>query len=57
MKISKIIIGKEYHLDLGSLAPVHVKVISIDEKKEEVLVKYLNSTPGRTERLSFYFFK
>ena len=39
------IIGKIFNLDLGSLAPVEVKVIEITDSK--VIVEYLHSTPGR----------
>ena len=45
-----VTVGKIYHLDLGSLAPVKVKVLGIVDENE-VLVEYLNSWPGRTETL------
>jgi len=41
------IIGKEFTLDLGASAPVTILVESITNDK--VIVKYINSTPGRTE--------
>lgn len=49
------IIGRVFNLDLGSLAPVEVEVKSID--KDEVTVKYLKSTPGRTEKFSISDFE
>jgi hypothetical protein len=47
---SALEIGSEHHLDLGSSAPVHVKVLAIIQDK--VVCEYLASTPGRTEVLS-----
>lgn len=47
-------IGKIYFLDLGSLAPVEVKVLDI--KGNKVICEYLKSTPGRIETLSIDFF-
>jgi hypothetical protein len=44
------IIGREYTLDLGSSAPVKVKPISLENGN--VIVEYLNSTPGRQETFS-----
>ena len=44
------IIGKKFFLDVGSLAPVEVKVVEITDSK--VIVEYLNSTSGRVEEFS-----
>ena len=44
------IIGKEFNLDLGSLAPV--SMIVKDVTKDKVIVEYLKSTPGRIEEFS-----
>jgi len=49
------IIGKTFTLDVGSLAPVVVVVKEITNEK--VIVKYLNSTPGRTEEFSISAFE
>ena len=47
---SALEIGSEHYLDLGSQAPVHVKVIAVIQ--DQVICEYLASTPGRTEVLS-----
>jgi hypothetical protein len=49
------IIGKEFNLDLGSLAPV--SMIVKDVTKDKVIVEYLNSTPGRTEEFTISDFE
>ena len=49
------IIGKKFTLDVGSLAPVEVKVVEITDSK--VMVEYLNSTPGRIEEFSISDFE
>lgn len=41
--------GEVYFLDLGALEPIEVKVLKVYEN--EILVEYLNSTPGRRELL------
>lgn len=43
-------IGQRLCLDLGSLSPVQIKVLSISN--ESVKVEYLYSTPGRTEEIT-----
>ena len=48
------VVNETYSLDLGSSAPVVVKVIAI--MGDEVLCEYLHSTPGRTEMLSIDLF-
>lgn len=47
-------INSEHYLDLGSQAPVHVKVLWV--AGTEVCCQYLDSTPGRTEMLSIDLF-
>jgi len=47
---SALEIGSEHYLDLGSSAPVHVKVLAVIQ--DQVICEYLASTPGRTEVLS-----
>jgi len=47
-------LNQEYHLDLGSQTPVHLKTLAIFGDK--VLCEYLDSTPGRTELLSLELF-
>jgi len=42
------LIGKTVKMDLGSLVPVEVRVEDID--RDEVVVKYLSSSPNRIER-------
>ena len=49
------LIGKEFNLDLGSLAPV--SMIVKDVTKDKVIVEYLNSTPGRTEEFTISDFE
>ncbi len=49
------IIGKEFNLDLGSLAPVKTVVRNVTEDK--VIVEYLRSTPGRTEEFTISDFE
>ena len=49
------LIGKQFILDLGSLTPVSVIVKDVTEK--EVIVEYLNSTPGRIENFSISDFE
>jgi hypothetical protein len=44
------IIGREFNLDLGSLAPVEMVVRDVTEDK--VIVEYLNSTHGRMEEFT-----
>ena len=48
----KLEVNKIYSLDLGSLAPVEVKVLELMENG--VLCEYLHSTPGRVEVLDYY---
>ena len=56
IKGDKIVVkGSEYWLDLMGGAPVHVKVLEF-LANDEVLVEYLNSTPGRTETLPLQLF-
>ena len=49
------IIGKEFNLDLGSLAPVSMVVKDITDDK--VIVEYLSSTPGRIEEFTISDFE
>jgi hypothetical protein len=49
------LIGKEFNLDLGSLAPV--SMIVKDVTKDKVIVEYLKSTPGRTEEFTISDFE
>jgi hypothetical protein len=51
----KEIIGREFNLDLGSLAPV--SMIVKDVTNDEVIVEYLRSTPGRTEKFTISDFE
>ena len=44
------IIGREFNLDLGSLAPVEMVVRDVTEDK--VIVEYLDSTSGRMEEFT-----
>ena len=55
MKNAKEIIGRKFALDLGSSAPVEVKVIDIIDGN--VIVEYLNSTPGRSGKFSILDFE
>jgi hypothetical protein len=49
------IIGKEFNLDLGSLAPV--KMVVRDVTEDKVIVEYLNSTHGRMEEFTILEFE
>jgi hypothetical protein len=49
------IIGKQFTLDLGSLAPVQMIVKEVT--KDKVIVEYLNSTPGRLEQFTISDFE
>jgi hypothetical protein len=49
------LIGKEFNLDLGSLAPVKMVVRDVTEAK--VIVEYLRSTPGRIEEFTISEFE
>jgi len=49
------LIGKEFNLDLGSLAPV--SMIVKDVTKDKVIVEYLKSTPGRIEEFTISDFE
>ena len=49
------IIGREFNLDLGSLAPV--KMVVRDVTGDKVIVEYLNSTPGRMEEFTISEFE
>ena len=49
------LIGKELSLDLGSQAPVLMRVDEITDT--EVKVSYLRSTPGRTETFNLESFQ
>lgn len=52
---NEINVNQVYYLDLGSLAPVEVKVLKIINEKE-ILVEYLKSWHGRTEILPIELF-
>lgn len=49
------LIGKEFFLDFGASAPVHVKVVSFSES--QIMLKYLDSCVDRTERFSIHDFE
>ena len=53
--VNEININQVYFLDLGSLAPVEVKVLKI-LNENEILVEYLKSWAGRTEVLPIELF-
>ena len=51
----KKLIGEEFNLDLGALAPV--SMIVKDVTKDKVIVEYLNSTPGSTKEFNISDFE
>jgi hypothetical protein len=54
-KKKRTIIGETFSLDLGTLAPIVVRVKEITDS--EVIVEYLHSTPGRVEEFTISDFE